>query len=168
MRSVPCRLSGSGPSSAIGNTRVSIQTCLYARGPDDSHVNPMICARQRRPRAYSRVNVRIKGLTRILKGPRAHNTPHETMNPPKRRPIQRKPSSLGACRPTGMHVGNNNAPAHGPTAPSGGIAPSKAPTRRRNASRGLRMAQNPHHRQRFERARTRSGPMRIGCPDADR
>jgi len=64
--------------------------------------------------------VRIKGLTRIFKGPRAHNTPRETMNPPKRRPIQPKPSSLGAFRPTGMHVGNNNAPAHGPTPPSVG------------------------------------------------
>ena len=55
-----------------------------------------------------------------------------------------------------------------PTPPVGAFAPSKAPTRRRNASRGLRMAQNPHHRRRFERARTRPEPMRIGCPDADR
>ena len=38
------------------------------------------------------------------------------MNPPKRRPIQPKPSFLGAFHPTGLHFGNYYAPARGPYA----------------------------------------------------
>ena len=38
--------------------------------------------------------MRIKGLTRIFSGSRATNTPRQTPNPPKRRPIQPQPSVL--------------------------------------------------------------------------
>ena len=45
---------------------------------------------------------------------------------------------------------------------SGGIAPSKAPTRRRHAARRLRMAQNPHRHQpevRRVASKTGAGPL---------
>ena len=41
-------------------------------------------------------------------GSRATNTPRQTMNPPTCRPIQPKPSFLGALHPMGLHVGRNN------------------------------------------------------------
>ena len=41
---------------------------------------------------------------------------------------------------------------------SGGMTPSKAPTRRRRAVRGLRMAQNPHH----SRLKCAASPTRPG------
>ena len=57
--------------------------------------------------------VRHNGLPLRLAGSRATNKPHQTMNPPKCRRIQPKPSFLAACHPMGLHFGRNNAPDRG-------------------------------------------------------
>ena len=53
--------------------------------------------------------LRLVLLTLREAGSRATNTPRQTMNPPKCRPIQPKPSFLGAFHPMGLHFGRNNA-----------------------------------------------------------
>ena len=59
----------------------------------------------------------------------------------------------------GLHFGGHTPSSRGCAAANrGGIAPSKAPTRRRHAARGLRMAQNPHRSQpQVRRIATRPG-----------
>ena len=47
---------------------------------------------------------------------------------------------------------------------SGGMTPSKPPTRRRHAAKELRMAQNPHHRRYGARRRDRRSSERVEGP----
>ncbi len=50
------------------------------------------------------------GFSFQLAASRATDKPHQTMNPPKCRPIRPKPSFVGAWHLMGLHFGNNNAP----------------------------------------------------------
>lgn len=80
-----------GPTRLCGGSLV----CTGALSP--THIGPMPRTRarwsacgQRRPGTYLTVYVRNKELTRIFRSPHACNTPRQTPNPPKRRPIQPK------------------------------------------------------------------------------
>ena len=99
------------------------------------------------------------GLTLTIAGSRATNTPRQTPNPPKRRPIQQKQAIFSDFHPMGLHFGDHTPSSRVCAAANrGGIAPSKAPTHRRPAARGLRMAQNPHRSQpEVRRIATRPG-----------
>ena len=94
-------------------------------------------------RAYQGVYVRIKGLTHIFSGLRATNTPRQTPNPPKRRPIQQKQAIFSDCHPIALHFGGHIPSSRGLAPSIGGIALHGGPTRRRHAARGLRVVQNP-------------------------
>ena len=89
--------------------------------------------------------MRYSGFRLAIAGSRANNTPCQTPNPPKRRPIHPKPSVLGSLLPNGSARWR---PHHRKPRPrrhqTGGIAPCKGATRRRHAGKALRMAQNPH------------------------
>ena len=85
--------------------------------------------------------------------------PHPQI-PPKCRPIQPKQPVSSIFHPMGLQFGGHTPRLAAPQPPNGGMTPSKAPTRRRHAVRGLRMAQNPHRhrcvgRRRDQRTRPR-------------
>ena len=85
--------------------------------------------------------------------------PHPPI-PPKCRPIQPKQPVSSIFHPMGLQFGGHTPRLVAPQPPNGGMTPSKAPTRRRHAVRGLRMAQNPHRhrcvgRRRDQRTRPR-------------
>ena len=93
---------------------------VAARAHTRPHVGPMICAWAAPPtriskgsHTHQRAYVRIKGLTRIFSGSRATNTPRQTPNPPKRRPIQPQPSVLVSFCPMGLHCGGRTASSRG-------------------------------------------------------
>ena len=94
-------------------------------------------------RAHQGVYVRIKGLTHIFSGLRATNTPRQTPNPPKRRPIQQKQAIFSDCHPIALHFGGHIPSSRGLAPSIGGIALHGGPTRRRHAARRLRVVQNP-------------------------
>ena len=90
-----------------------------------------------------RVCVRYRELPLAISGSRATNTPRQTPNPPKRRPIQ--PNSLfSAFLPMCLHFGGHITANCGRAATKrGGIALHGGPTRQRHAARRLRVVQNP-------------------------
>ena len=91
--------------------------------------------------------MRIKGSTRIFKGPCANNTPRQTPNPPKCRPIQSKPAVFGVFSPNGSAVWprhHRKLRAH--RHQMGGNCNIRAATRRRYPASQLLMLQNPHRR----------------------
>ena len=94
-------------------------------------------------RAHQGVYVRIKGLTHIFSGLRATNTPRQTPNPRKRRPIQQKQAIFSDCHPIALHFGGHIPSSRGLAPSIGGIALHGGPTRRRHAARRLRVVQNP-------------------------
>ena len=140
-----------------------------ARGSDHPHVGPMVCAWAPPPRripsglrAHQGVYVRIKGLTHIFSGLRATNTPRQTPNPPKRRPIQQKQAIFSDCHPIALHFGGHIPSSRGLAPSIGGIALHGGPTRRRHAARRLRVVQNPHRSQpqvRRVASKTGAGPL---------
>ena len=87
--------------------------------------------------------MRIKGLTHIFSGLRATNTPRQTPNPPKRRPIQQKQAIFSDCHPIALHFGGHIPSSRGLAPSIGGLALHGGPTRRRHAARRLRVVQNP-------------------------
>ena len=116
-----------------------------ARGSDHPHVGPMVCAWAPPPRripsglrAHQGVYVRIKGLTHIFSGLRATNTPRQTPNPPKRRPIQQKQAIFSDFRPMGLHFGGHIPSSRGLAPPIGGNCTTRGSdtpaTRRKKAS----------------------------------
>ena len=60
------------------------------------------------------------GFACDIAGSRATNTPRQTRHPPKRSPIQPKPSLLGSCRPMGLHFGGHTPSSRGLAPPLGG------------------------------------------------
>ena len=137
----------------------------YARGPDSSHAGPMVCMWATSPtcmssglRAYHGGNTHVQGL---------RCEQHTTSNivVPKRRPPSPQQPIFSNFRPMGLLFGA----LHRPEPRShrylmGGITPSKPPTRRRRAARGLRMAQNPHRRRSGgRRAASKTGTVPIGA-----
>ena len=139
--------------------------------PLNPHVGPMTCtwvrhlARGRRPRAYLGVGVRVMGLTRIVSGSRASDTPGAPLRSHRRPPCLQHPV-VGVCYRGGLHCGRRRPEARPHHHQMGGIAlhvdpcvtclPMTAPpnggnctirgaTRRRHADGRLLMLQNPHH-----------------------
>ena len=137
--------------------------------------------------------LRLVLLTLREAGSGATNTPRQTMNPPKCRPIQPKPSFLGAFHPMGLHFGRNNAQDRNLIATNrGGNCTTRASdtptTRRRQASCSAKPPSNTNytnqpgqqpHKQTVNNLRTPPDPnsehpnrctlhTRIGCADADR
>ena len=135
-----------GPTRLCGGSLV----CTGALSP--THIGPMPRTRarwsacgQRRPGTYLTVYVRNKELTRIFRSPHACNTPRQTPNPPKRRPIQPKQPVFSVFCPMGLHFGGHITPSRGRAAtkrgelhdtgvrhadntPSGGFMSCKTPT----------------------------------------
>ena len=78
------------------------------------------------------------GFACYIAGSRATNTPRQTRHPPKRSPIQPKPSLLGSCRPMGLHFGGHTPSSRGLAPPLGGNCTTRGPdtptTRRKKAS----------------------------------
>ena len=147
-----CRWAVAGPGRASRSTTPSRQARVWrSRGRAAAHRHIQ------RPGPTKQATRRPE----ICRG----NKQRQTMNPPKCRPIQPKPSFLGAFHPMGLHFGRNNAPdrdliatnrgicttraSFRPVGPvlatnRGGIALQEAPTRRRHAANRLRVVQNPH------------------------
>ena len=120
-------------------------TCVWAAPPR---------CMSRGLRAYQRVYVQVSGLTCDLSGAhsgywphvRAH-APRQTPLCPKRRPPRPRQPVFSVFHRGGLCFGRRTTPSCDLRASKrGGMTPSKAPTRRRHAARGLRMAQNPHYR----------------------
>ena len=144
--------------------RIHTQARHFARGPDQ-HSGPMTCTwaqwsacGQRRPRARLVVHVRIKGLTRMFRGSRANNTPRQTANPPKCRPIQPKQAIFSDFRPMGLHFGGHTTSNRGHAATTRGgncaIQASDTPaTRGKKASHGAKPP-SPHSKQATRPAHT--------------
>ena len=84
------------------------------------------------------------GFSFQLAASRATDKPHQTMNPPKCRPIRPKPSFVGAWHLMGLHFGNNNAPDRDLIATNRGNCTTRASgtptTHRQQAS----CSANPH------------------------
>ena len=142
-----------GPTRLCGGSLV----CTGALSP--THIGPMPRTRarwsacgQRRPGTYLTVYVRNKELTRIFRSPHACNTPRQTPNPPKRRPIQPKQPVFSVFCPMGLHFGGHITSSRGRAAtkrgelhdtgvrhadntPSGGFMSCKTPTATQQASR---------------------------------
>ena len=67
------------------------------------------------------------GFACDIAGSRATNTPRQTRHPPKRSPIQPKPSLLGSCRPMGLHFGGHTPSSRGLAPPLGGNCTTRGP-----------------------------------------
>ena len=86
-----------------------------------------------------------KGLTRIFRGPHARNTPHQRPLRPNRTPPRPQHPIFSIFHRSGLCFGRCTTPSRNLAATNRGeITPSKPPTRRRRATRRLRMAQTPH------------------------
>ena len=123
-------------------------------------------ARGRRPGAYLGVGARVTGLTRIVSGSRASDTPSQApLRPSRRLPCPQQPI-VGVCYRGGLRRGRRRPEArphrqqtvgialHGDpyvtcspmtSPPNGGNCTIRGATRRRHADRTLLMVQNPHH-----------------------
>ena len=101
----------------------------FARGPDTSRVGPMVCAwvrhflrgsdglRGRRSGAYLGVGVRVMGLTRIVSGSCASDTPGQApLRPSRRAPCPRHPI-VSVCYRSGLHCGRHTTPRRDLTTP---------------------------------------------------
>ena len=118
-------------------------------------------------RAHQGVYVRIKGLTHIFSGLRATNTPRQTPNPPKRRPIQQKQAIFSDFRPMGLHFGGHIPSSRGLAPPIGGNCTTRGSdtpaTRRKKASCSAKPPTDadvgvPRHRKVWWRGRGSVGP----------
>ena len=93
-----------------------------ARGPAHSHVGPTPRmwvrwhARGRRPGAYLGVGVRVMGLTRIVSGSRARDTPGQAPLCSQRRPSLTRHPVVGVCYRGGLRLGRHAAPRRDLTA----------------------------------------------------
>ena len=122
-----------------------------ARGSDTSHVSPLIrawvrhLAREsanprvgplsrawvrwyawgRRPRAYLGVGVRVMGLTRIVSGSRARDTPGQAPLCSQRRPSPTRHPVVGVCDRGGLHCGRHIPANRGLTTPNRGLTATK-------------------------------------------
>ena len=104
-----CRWAVAGPGRASRSTTPSRQARVWrSRGRAAAHRHTQ------RPGPTKQATRRPE----ICRG----NKPHQTMNPPTCRPIQPKPSFLGAFHPMGLHFGRNNAQTATSSPPIGGIA----------------------------------------------
>ena len=99
---------------AMSGPAISHLALQPARGPNDLHLGPTTrtltrchARGHRRPHAHLRVNVRIKGSTRILKGLRTNNTHREKHLCPKRRPPRPQPPIFSTFRRGGLHCGHH-------------------------------------------------------------
>ena len=127
--------------------------------------------------------MRVTGLTRIVSGSCASDTPGQAPLRPQRRPPCPRHPVVGVCRRGGLRLGRHAAPRRGltdsklwglalygdpcvtclpVTSPSnGGNCTIRGATRRRHAEGRLLMLQNPHHYPRRHAParveRTRSG-----------
>ena len=131
-------------------------------GPYNSHVNPMTCAWATTPRrtssglrAHQGVNVHVQGLTC-----EQHTMPGAVV--PKTQTTSPLTARFQHFSPRWSALW---APHHLTSGPhcrqSGGIALHEAPTRRRHASRGLHVVQNPHlHRHGGRRRDSGAWPRR--------
>ena len=96
-------------------------------------------------RASQQGNVHVQGLTR-----EQHTT--TAIDSAKSQTHSAKTAVFGVFSPNGSAVWpRHHCKLRDHRHQTGGITPSKAPTRRRHAVRGLRMAQNPHHYRHGER-----------------
>ena len=110
----------SNASSSHGPTRLCGGSLVCTGALSPTHIGPMPRTRarwsacgQRRPGTYLTVYVRNKELTRIFRSPHACNTPRQTPNPPKRRPIQPKQPVFSVFCPMGLHFGGHITPSRG-------------------------------------------------------
>ena len=120
-----CRWAAAGPGRASRSTTPSRQARVWrSRGRAAAHRHIQ------RPGPTKQATRRPE----ICRG----NKQRQTMNPPKCRPIQPKPSFLGAFHPMGLHFGRNNAPDRDLIATNRGICTTRASdtpvTRRQQAS----------------------------------
>ena len=125
-----------GPSKPCVGPTFRTWVRRYAPGSDTSHVGPMACAwarhfargsdgmrlgptprtwvrwhaRGRRPGAYLGVGVRVAGLTRIVSGSRASDTPGQAPLRPQRRPPCPRHPVVGVCYRGGLRLGRRAAP----------------------------------------------------------
>ena len=112
----------------------------------------MVCTWAAPPTCMSSGLRAYQGVKAHIQGSRANNTPRQTANPPKCRPVQPKEDIFSDFRPMGLYFGGHTTSKRGRAATNrGGMTSSKPPTRRRHAARGLRMAQNPHRHRPVER-----------------
>ena len=132
-----------------------------ARGPDTSHVNPMICAWAAQPRRVSRgLCARLRVDARV-QGPTCEQ---HTMTKTETTTAQTQSVTTGRyqrCSPRWSAVWRPHRHQ------SGGITPFKAPTRRRHAARRLRMAQNPNCHAASKPAGWHTPPNWIGNSNLD-
>ena len=89
------------------------------------------------------------GFSFQLAASRATDKPHQTMNPPKCRPIRPKPSFVSAWHLMSLHFGNNNAPDHDLIATNRGNCTTRAfdtpTTRRQQASSSAKPPSNTNY-----------------------
>ena len=124
------------PSASCLRSSPRAWTRSFARGLSNPHVGPMACAwvrhlarrpaiagacplirvwvrwyaRQHRPRAYLGVGVRVAGLTRIVSGSRASDTPGQAPLRPQRRPSRPQHPIVSVCHRGGLRLGRHTAP----------------------------------------------------------
>ena len=115
---------------------------------------------------YPEIGVRVMGLTRIVSGSRARDTPGQAPLCSQRRPSPTRHPVVGVCYRGGLRRGRRRPEArphrqqtvgialHGDpyvtcspmtSPPNGGNCTIRGATRRRHAEGRLLMLQNPHH-----------------------